>query len=1319
MRRALLLLLPHVVLLGLIPAVRRLPSATPAVPASVVEGIVRAHAALAEREAALWAVVEKAAADPALAKAAAAKPDAPDAPALRESAFHALARALRGYGSDEAGLVLLDDGGAVIAWEGRTFAVPRGFTTAESPVRRAQVLGGPTYVPLASGCRLGGGGSLVGFLTLEVEYPFHNRFLRPRRVLEEAVGLPGVEVRYAPRAAGATTEFPFVVGAEGAERAAAERARTEAESRRATWTAALLGLALAVLGAQIARSRAHPGVRAALGATAICAVRIAASLFGIPRALLPAHLTDPGAYASPFAAGLAEWLHEGPTWLEPLARRLEELGGSPADLLFSMLALAGAAALLSWGLAPPRNPRRRAACLLLLPAAAWVALRGIAALSASVVQDGTVSLFQSEEDLLQPVRVCLDLSVFLAAIVALGLVRFASSWAAWGTEGISPRVKVPLAALLLAAAAFAGSPLAGMSILSGAAVLLAGLGPVSGRKGVSWVLLPIVAALLAWPALEEAQTRDQRDLLEQRGKELANPPDEPLVAASLRDNLRTIAESDTLRRALEAAAANPKALAPDPHLALALWQESDLAERGEDCCIAVRCAKSPTPISEFEFGIPRDWLGEKPFDTEGAEGLLPPHDIPYRRKSVLGANGKPLGEVLLAILPRYRAAAPGGRASLLRVEPSAAKRIAGLVMLEFKDGRATTSPPSEAPVPPVLPADLLAEVQAGPALRTDTIGGTTWQTLYVSREGPRRLVYALALQVPSALGRFESFLRFFLAFALAGSVAGGLILCVRLVLRRGSLGALFGRLQVQLFAAFVLLGLVPIIALAIVHQRLRAEEARDEHDVALRRVLDVAARECEARLEELIGKEEKEHDPKEVVTPKRLEVQLQNHAADLANRAAHVVGLDAVVYVDGEYAGTSRPELFQTELLPTWMDAEAYREVFLLGREAHLVTRRVGDYELTIGHQRLGGGPPRRPYGVVAVPELSPSPGGPGPFDSTVTLVFGIYGLVVTMVWLGSAALSRRIAAPVEAMTNATRRAAAGDLSARVETRATGELAELIDSFHAMLEDLAKGRDALARAEREAAWRGMARQIAHEIKNPLTPLKLSAQHLARAYADGAPQFGKLLEEVVEIIVQQVDLLGRIASDFSYFAKLSERRPQETDLNELVRGVVALFSSTVEGKVETRLALDAGLPPLWVDPDEWRRALTNLVKNAIEAMAAGGVLTIETARGESALPSRGTGRKGGRVEQAVARPWVEVRIGDTGPGLPEEVREKLFHPYITTKPQGTGLGLAIVKKSVDDAGGEITLESLPGKGTTVRIRIPYGPGTPVVIPVAPQ
>ncbi len=1262
----------------------------------------RVEEALRGRDAALGSILDAAVADPQLSAAASIPAADPGMPAARAAAFRALTRLLADqqaglakFGSDDAGLVLLDKEGQAVAWAGRTFEVDEGLLAGDAP--RSAIQRGPTYGRIASGRRIGDFGAVVGFLTIEVEYPFRNRYLAPRRVLEEAIGVPGVEVRLsAPRPGRPpdpeeATEGPFVVRTEGAARAAEERTRTDRERRRALWTTCLLLLSLGVIAFQLPRMRGSRPARALLGAAALAAARVACDRFGLGSALLPPPLVDEVAYAGPWAA-------------------------NPGDLLLSTLAACAVALLLAWGLAPPVEPpgsarRRRAAraCLLLLPAAAWYAIHAVTSLAASVVQDGTIPLFEGAGDLLGPVRLSLDLSILLAATAGLAGTRLAGLWAAWGARGLPPRVVLPVSLLLLTAAALAATPSAGAAAFAIAAVLPAAMGPAVAGRGIAWVLLPLCAALLVFPPLDSAQARNQWVLLDQRGKELSNPAHEARVAATMDLSLEAITATPWLPAELERISS--ETWTPSPRLALSLWQESDLARKGEDCYLGVRCDKHPDPDSEFSFGLPREWLGANPFQQEGNDGLVAPHDVPFRRAQIRNAEGRVVGEVLLAVLPRYRAAAPGGRASLLRVEPGSSKGVVGLVLTEYRDGRLTASESSEAPVPPVLPAGVLRDLESGPSWRTETVEDRTWQTMFVLREGASRLVYALSRRLPTAFERFQSFLRFFLVFVLAGGAVGALVIAARALRGRAPIASVLGRLQVQLFASFVLLGLVPIVALAVVHQRLRSEEAGEEQDAALRRVVDVAARECVQRQEEMTEREVRETGR----AAGSLEYVLETHAQELAGAAARVAGLDVILYSDGEHVGTSRPELFQTELLPTRMDEEAFREVFLLGRETHVVTRPVGDYQLRIGYQRLAGGPTRRTYGVVAVPELAPSPGGPRPFDSTVTLVFGIYGLVVTAVWLGSAAISRRIAAPVESMTLATRRAAAGDLSGRVPAVGTGELAALVDSFNKMLEDLEHGREALAKAEREAAWRGMARQIAHEIKNPLTPLKLSAQHLARAYADGAPGFAKLLEECVEMIVQQVDLLGRIASDFSYFAKLPDRRPQETDLNELALGCAQLFSSTIEGRIETKLSLAEGLPALWLDSDEWRRVLTNLIKNAIEAMEAGGVLSIETERGETVTLSKGTGRRGGRIEQATARPWVELRIRDTGPGLPEEVREKVFQPYITTKPNGTGLGLAIVKKSVDDAGGTITLESAPGRGTTVRVRIPYGPGTPVALP----
>jgi nitrogen fixation/metabolism regulation signal transduction histidine kinase len=210
----------------------------------------------------------------------------------------------------------------------------------------------------------------------------------------------------------------------------------------------------------------------------------------------------------------------------------------------------------------------------------------------------------------------------------------------------------------------------------------------------------------------------------------------------------------------------------------------------------------------------------------------------------------------------------------------------------------------------------------------------------------------------------------------------------------------------------------------------------------------------------------------------------------------------------------------------------------------------------------------------------------------------------------------------------------------------------------------------------------MAKQVAHEIKNPLTPIKLSIQHLVQAYRQGAKDFGDILQRVSQTVVEQIDVLTRIASEFSNFARMPERRFERVDMNQLLKETITLFNE-VQG-IEFRSTL-AEMPAVVVaDRDELRRVFINIVRNSVQAMEGGGVIDVEL-----------------NVERQVCT----IRIRDTGGGIPEEIQSKVFQPNFSTKTDGMGLGLAITQKVIDDLSGTISLESKVGRGTTVEMNIP--------------
>ncbi len=226
----------------------------------------------------------------------------------------------------------------------------------------------------------------------------------------------------------------------------------------------------------------------------------------------------------------------------------------------------------------------------------------------------------------------------------------------------------------------------------------------------------------------------------------------------------------------------------------------------------------------------------------------------------------------------------------------------------------------------------------------------------------------------------------------------------------------------------------------------------------------------------------------------------------------------------------------------------------------------------------------------------------------------------------------------------------------------------------------------LVRAQKLATWREVARRIAHEIKNPLTPIQLAAQRILKKYRGGAKDLDEALESGVETIVREVGALKQMVDEFSRFARMPEMKPVRGDLNTLAESVAELYQG--HENLELKLETQPGLPLVAFDPELMRRALVNLVDNAVEATDGRGPVTLATSH-----------ERGRRV--------VSIEVADAGPGIPAEDREKLFLPYFTTKPQGTGLGLAIVTRILADHGGRVRVREAPGGGASFVLELPLG------------
>jgi signal transduction histidine kinase len=297
----------------------------------------------------------------------------------------------------------------------------------------------------------------------------------------------------------------------------------------------------------------------------------------------------------------------------------------------------------------------------------------------------------------------------------------------------------------------------------------------------------------------------------------------------------------------------------------------------------------------------------------------------------------------------------------------------------------------------------------------------------------------------------------------------------------------------------------------------------------------------------------------------------------------------------------------------------------------------------------------------------------------------GILFAIICSLWIAA-----RVSRPIEQLARAAEQVAAGNWETHVPERSRDEVGQLARSFNHMTAQLTSQREQLIQTERVAAWRELARRLAHELKNPLFPLQLTVENLVRARALPPNEFDEVFNESTRTLGMEIANLKTIISRFSDFSKMPKPELEHVDAKDVIERVRSLYETTaatsnpVPQPIRFELDVSPEPMPLHVDPELLHRALSNLVLNAMDAMPDGGTLTL------SANPLAN---------------HIEIRVSDTGAGLTPEECERLFTPYYTTKQHGTGLGLAIVQSVIADHSGTIAVESRPAGGATFVITLP--------------
>jgi len=942
---------------------------------------------------------------------------------------------------------------------------------------------------------------------------------------------------------------------------------------------------------------------------------------------------------------------------------------------------------------PARNPLAFIAAHVLAGAVAGAVLVAAESLLARSISVIGLDTFSMSLDPWSPSRWLSLFGIILveAAAVWLALAVLASGLAPFR---MARRSRTALAAALIWAATIAAVALlarrAGQDLswtlpLSGAlaiaAALFASRAAIRFRRAgasarlLAFALAFLVPALLVYPALRDAAQARTRALVEHR----YSP--------------QTLHHRDELREALRTTLGEIDAMSDLPALlrldtgpagterAFGVWSQTALARARLTSSLELYAADGRL-MSRFALNFPEyeataqvtrsercAWqiVGEaRPFGAEERAAL-------HAERALCDAAGRPVGSVVVHVMLDYSAlpflSPENPYREVFRTESSARDaghpRQMALVIYGWSLLPVYTSGVQVWPIDDAQFSRIYAS-RAG-FWTTLRQRDETWHVYFVN---DRSGIYALGYPALSALDHLVH-LAELVTFAAIVYMAGLALAAVynRVARRRTWTGrALLRDVRAsfyrKLLIAFVAASIIPVLALALVIRAYFVTLHRGNVNAEAARIATVA----QHALEELSA----------LLRQAGLTAPPIND--DLMVEVSQMIGRDVNVFEGATLLATSQRDLFASGLLPTRTPEEVYREI-VLGRQPTFVG------EATVGELRyLVAAAPVAATGrnaIITVPLASRQQEIEREIDQ---LDRGLLLAVLLCIAVGAALglpVAERIADPVRRLTRAARRIARGDFDTRVAIRSRDELRRLVDAFNQMAAELKTQQQQLERTHRLEAWAEMARQVAHEIKNPLTPIQLSAEHLRRVHADRGQPLSPVLDSCVESILGQVHLLRQIAGEFSSFASSPTARPSTFPVRPLVDDVITPYLTGLGGRIDVHVEVPDGLPDVVADRVLVARALTNIIENALHAMPGRGAL---------------------RIRAAAEAAFVAIAIGDTGAGMDEEALARVFEPYFSTKASGTGLGLTIASRNIELSGGSIAVASRKGEGTTVTVRL---------------
>jgi len=417
----------------------------------------------------------------------------------------------------------------------------------------------------------------------------------------------------------------------------------------------------------------------------------------------------------------------------------------------------------------------------------------------------------------------------------------------------------------------------------------------------------------------------------------------------------------------------------------------------------------------------------------------------------------------------------------------------------------------------------------------------------------------------------------------------------------------------------------------------------------------------------------------------KLTIDMEDYLTTLLIKFSKVFFSDINLYdLQGNLLASSRPEIFKKQLISTKINTDAYRSLTLDRKLMFIHTETIGDQDYYSAYVPFRN-EENKVVAYLNLPYFARQNELQEEISVFLNAFLNLYVLLIALAIFVAIIISRYITRPLQIIRDKMGSLSLGGSNEKISWSRKDEIGTLIAEYNRMIDELSKSAELLAKSERESAWREMAKQVAHEIKNPLTPMKLSVQYLQKAWDEKTENWDERLRRFTQTIIEHIDTLSAIASEFSDFAKMPQKKEEILDLSEVIRKSLDLFSDTENIQFSFRSAPE---PPYTVlaDKNQLIRVFNNLIQNAVQAIG-------HDAHGTIKIMLERENKK------------YLIFVSDNGPGIPEEMMDKIFSPSFTTKSSGMGLGLALVRSIIVEAGGSIDFKSSPETGTVFTISLP--------------